>query len=180
MTKSLDPFRFLLIAMSGWMNQQQMELIDYLREENRVLREQLGQRRLRFNDDQRRRLAVRAKGLGSKLLREVATIVTPETLLAWHRWLIAKKYDGSANGDAADRENPRRLGPGTYAPPLERGSDAHFLRRCRLVSRSEIRCLLNNERRHQCHGERWKPFSHGGRRAISRRQRISPAHRMVA
>jgi len=62
MTKSLDPFRFLLIALSGWMNQQQLQLIDYLREENRVLREQLGQRRLRFNDDQRRRLAARAKG----------------------------------------------------------------------------------------------------------------------
>ena len=95
MTKSLDPFRFLLIALSGWMNQQQLQLIDYLREENRVLREQLGQRRLRFNDDQRRRLAARAKGLRSKLLREVATIVTPETLLAWHRRLIAQKYDGS-------------------------------------------------------------------------------------
>jgi hypothetical protein len=84
MTKSLGPFRFLLIALSGWMNQQQLQLIDYLREENRVLREQLGQRRSRFNDDQRRRLAVRAKGLGRKLLREVATIVTPETVLAWH------------------------------------------------------------------------------------------------
>jgi len=49
MTESLDPFRLLLMAVSGWMNQQQLELIDYLREENRVLREQLGQRRLRFN-----------------------------------------------------------------------------------------------------------------------------------
>src|SRR6516164_1768323 len=95
MTKSLDPFRFLLITVSGWMNQHQLQLIDYLREENRVLREQLGQRRLRFNDDQRRRLAARAKGLRSKLLREMATIVTPETLLAWHRRLIAQKYDGS-------------------------------------------------------------------------------------
>src|SRR6516225_2293045 len=95
MTKSLGPFRFLLIALSGWMNQQQLKWIDYLREENRVLREQLGKKRLRFNDDQRRRLAVRAKGLGSKLLREVAPIVTPETLLAWHRRLIAEKYDGS-------------------------------------------------------------------------------------
>jgi hypothetical protein len=83
MRKSLDSFRFLLIAVSGWMNQQQ--LIDYLREEDRVLREQLGQTRLRFNDDQRRRLAVRVKGLGSKLLREVTTIVTLETLLTWHR-----------------------------------------------------------------------------------------------
>jgi putative transposase len=94
MTKSLDPFRFLLIAVSGWMNQQQLQFIDYLREENRVLREQLGPKRLQFYDDQRRRLAAKAKGLGRKLLREVATIVTPETLLAWHRRLIAQKYDG--------------------------------------------------------------------------------------
>jgi hypothetical protein len=64
MTKSLDPFRFLLIAASGWMNQQQRELIDYLREESRVLREQLSKKRLRFNDDQRRRLAAKAKGVG--------------------------------------------------------------------------------------------------------------------
>jgi hypothetical protein len=55
----------------------------------RVLREQLGGRRLRLNDDQRRRLAAEAKGLGRKLLAEVATIVTPETLLARHRRLIA-------------------------------------------------------------------------------------------
>src|SRR5262249_22745638 len=53
-------------------------------------------RRLRFTDDQRRRLAARAKKLGRKVLGQVASIVTPETLLAWHRNLIAKKYDGSA------------------------------------------------------------------------------------
>ena len=77
------------------MNQRQLQIIDYLREENRVLREQLAGGRLRLNDDHRRRLAVKAKGLGRKLLAEVATIVTPETLLAWHRKLIARKYDGS-------------------------------------------------------------------------------------
>jgi putative transposase len=76
------------------MNQRQQQTIEYLREENRVLREQLGDRRVRFNDDQRRRLAARAKGLGRKLLAEVATLVTPDTLLVWHRKLIARKYDG--------------------------------------------------------------------------------------
>jgi len=95
MPQALDPFRFVLIAVAGWMNQRQLHMIDYLREENRVLREQLGGRRLRLNDDQRRRLAGKARGLGRKLLAEVATIVTPETLLAWHRRLIAQKYDGS-------------------------------------------------------------------------------------
>ena len=75
----------MLIAVSGWMNQRQLQVIDYLREENQVLREQLGGRRLRFDDDQRRRLAVKAKALGRRVLAEIATIVTPETLLAWHR-----------------------------------------------------------------------------------------------
>jgi Zn-dependent protease with chaperone function len=93
----LDPFRFVLISIAGWMNQRQQHAIDYLREENRVLREQLGGRRLRFTDNQRRRLAAKAKGLGRRALAEVATLVTPETLLAWHRKLIARKYDGAAS-----------------------------------------------------------------------------------
>ena len=79
------------------MNQQQQFAIDYLREENRVLREQLGGRRVRLNDDQRRRLAAKAKKLGRRILEEVAGLVTPDTLMAWHRRLIAQKYDGSGN-----------------------------------------------------------------------------------
>src|SRR6202048_3266286 len=97
MSGVLDPFRFVLIAVAGWMNQRQLQVIDYLREENRVLKEQLGGRRLRLNDDQRRRLAAKAKRVGRRILEEIAGIVTPETLLAWHRKLIAKKYDGSGN-----------------------------------------------------------------------------------
>src|SRR5436305_14391090 len=77
MPRMLDPLQFVLVAVAGWMNQRQQQTIEYLREENRVLREQLGDRRVRFNDDQRRRLAVRAKGLGRKLLAEVATLVLP-------------------------------------------------------------------------------------------------------
>jgi len=92
MLRALDPFRFLLIAVAVWMNQHQLLVIDYLREESRILREQLGGRRLRFTEDQRRRLAAKAKGLGRTILAEVATIVTPETLLSWHRKLIAQKY----------------------------------------------------------------------------------------
>jgi hypothetical protein len=48
MPTALDPFRFLLIALAGWMNHRQLHVIEYLREENRVLREQLGGRRLRL------------------------------------------------------------------------------------------------------------------------------------
>src|SRR5215831_19197486 len=88
------PLRFLLIALAGWINQQQREVIDHLQAENRVLREQLGPRRLRFTDDQRIRLAARAKRVGRRVLKHFATIVSPDTLLAWHRHLIARKYDG--------------------------------------------------------------------------------------
>ena len=56
-----NPFRFVVITVAGWMNQKQQRGIDYLHEENRVLREQLVTRRLRFTDDQRRRLAAKAK-----------------------------------------------------------------------------------------------------------------------
>src|SRR5438477_2156722 len=113
------------------MDQQQQFAIDYLREENRVLKEQLGCRRLRLNDDQRRRLAAKAKRLGRRILAEVASIVTPETLLAWHRKLIAQiRRNGPARAGATShrrrdrgfgRSNGRResglgLPPHTWRP----------------------------------------------------------------
>ena len=96
MRAGLDPFSFLVVSVAGWLNQRQRQVIEYLVEENRILREHIGKRRFRFTDNQRRRLAAKAKRLGRKVLAQVATIVTPETLLAWHRRLIAQKYDGSA------------------------------------------------------------------------------------
>ena len=92
---SLDPLRFVAICLAGWINQQQLDAIEYLREENRVLRQQLGGKRLCFSDEQRCRLAAKAKNLSRKALREIATLVTPDTLLRWHGRLIADKYDGS-------------------------------------------------------------------------------------
>src|SRR3954470_5928039 len=82
MPRVLDPIQFVLVALAGWMNQRQLQMIEYLREENRVVREQLGDQRVRFNDDQRRRLAAKAKGLGRRRLAEVATLVTPDNF--WH------------------------------------------------------------------------------------------------
>jgi hypothetical protein len=112
MTLALDPFRLLLVSLAGWLNQRQQDALDYLQEENRVLREQLGAKRLHFNDDQRRRLAVRAKKLGWRMLHDLTTIVTPATLLAWHRRLIARKYDGSKQrspGRPRTRDEIQRL-----------------------------------------------------------------------
>src|SRR5262249_39106038 len=69
--------------------------IDYLLEENRVLRAVNGSRRLRLTDDQRRRLAVKGHVLGRRHLATVAGIVTPDTILRWYRTLVAQKYDGA-------------------------------------------------------------------------------------
>ena len=106
MRLALDPFRLLLISLAGWLNQQQQDVIDYFQGENRMLREQLEGKRLRFNDAQRRRLAVRAKKLGRPTLHELTTIVTPATLQAWHRKLIARKNDGG-NQRGAGRPRTR-------------------------------------------------------------------------
>jgi transposase InsO family protein len=103
MLNNLRPWHVLLATLAGWVNQHQHHVIDYLQEENRVLREQLGQRRLRLTDHQRRRLAAKGKLLGRKRLGQVATIVTPDTILAWHRRLIAKKWDFSSRRRSVGR-----------------------------------------------------------------------------
>src|SRR5262245_14029665 len=89
------PLTFFLLLFSGWVNRHQQAVIDYLLEENRVLRAERGSRRLRLTDDQRRRLAVKGKALGRHRLGDIAGIVTPDTILRWYRRLVAKKYTGS-------------------------------------------------------------------------------------
>jgi putative transposase len=86
----------ILIAMvAGWLQRHQQQVITYLLAENRVLKAQLGGRRLRLTDTERRRLAVLAHPIGRTHLKEMATIVTPDTLLRWYHRLIAQKFDGS-------------------------------------------------------------------------------------
>jgi len=86
------PLRLLLATFAGWVNRHQAQAIEYLAEENRVLKEQLGNKRLRLTDDQRRRLAAKGKPLGRRLLDQVAAIVTPDTILRWHRKLVAAHH----------------------------------------------------------------------------------------
>jgi transposase InsO family protein len=103
MTNVIQPFQLLVIALAGWLNRHQQAVIGYLIEENSVLKEQLEGQRLRFTDDQRMRLAVKAKVLGRQLLDELETLVTPDTLLAWHRKLIAKKWTYARTGPGRPR-----------------------------------------------------------------------------
>ena len=91
----MNPLEFLLFCLAGWVNRKQQYVIEYLQEEVKVLKEQLG-KRPRLNDDQRRRLAAKAQKVGPERLKSFASIVTPRTLLQWHQRLIARKYDGSS------------------------------------------------------------------------------------
>jgi putative transposase len=90
----IDPaaLQMVLCVLTGWLDRREREAVAYLIEENRLLRRQLGTRRLRLTDDDRRRLAARAYRVGRTALREIATIATPDTLLRWHRQLIARKW----------------------------------------------------------------------------------------
>ena len=92
MTAETYPLRVLLLTFAGWINVEQQRVIEYLIEENRVLKEQFGGKRVLLNDDQRRRLAAKGKRIGRRLLMQVATIVTPDTILRWHYKLIAAKW----------------------------------------------------------------------------------------
>jgi putative transposase len=92
MAASTSLLQFLLMVVAGWLQRQQAATIDYLKAENRMLRARLGRRRIVFTDAERRQLAEKAKALGRKALHELGTIVTPETLLRWHRELVARKW----------------------------------------------------------------------------------------
>ena len=103
MKPQFQPWQFLLLILVGWINRSQQDAVEYLITENRILREKLGKKRILLNDDQRRRLAVKGKILGRKMLDQLATIATPETILRWHRELIARHWDYSQRRKSAGR-----------------------------------------------------------------------------
>jgi putative transposase len=88
---------------AGWNNNDQQNQLEYQRTLIQVLREKLGTKRILLNDDQRRRLAVKGKALGRKLLDEICTVFTPDTILRWHRELVAQKWDYSDKRRAVGR-----------------------------------------------------------------------------
>jgi transposase InsO family protein len=84
MSSRLQPLHLLLMMFAGWVNRHQLDVIDYLQEENRVLKERLGERRIRFTDAERRRLGRKAYALGRKVLNELETLVTPLVASKWN------------------------------------------------------------------------------------------------
>ena len=95
MKSVLHPWQLLLLILAGWIHHREQEVIEYLRAENRVLREKLGKKRILLTDDQRRLLPVKGKILGRKMLEQMATIMTPDTILRWHRELVAANWNYS-------------------------------------------------------------------------------------
>ena len=93
----MQPWHLFVVYFASWLNREQQQVIEYLQAEKCVLREKLGKKRILLDDDQRRRLAVKGKVLGRKLLSEIGTIFTPDTILRWHRELIARKWDYSSH-----------------------------------------------------------------------------------
>ena len=91
----LQPWQLFFLILASWINRQQQEVIEYLRTENQVLKEKLGKKRILLSDNQRRRLAVKGKVLGRRRLEQIGTLFTPDTILRWHRTLVARKWDYS-------------------------------------------------------------------------------------
>ncbi len=110
----LQPWQLFVLILASWINRQQQEVIEYLRTENAVLKEKLGKKRILLNDDQRRRLAVKGKILGRKQLEQFGTLFTPDTILRWHRQLVAQQMgllrsQGEEAGSTKNPSSDRRL-----------------------------------------------------------------------
>ena len=87
-------WKTLLAYITGTVDQELLLRNEYLVTENRLLRSQI-KGRVRLSDGERKTLAEIGQKLGKRALEEVANIVKPDTILAWHRKLVAQKFDGS-------------------------------------------------------------------------------------
>ena len=87
----LQPYHILLAALIGWANERQQQIIEFQNDQIKALLKKLGKKRVLLTDDQRRVLAVKGHALGRKALLELTTIVTPDTILRWHRELVANE-----------------------------------------------------------------------------------------
>ena len=111
-------WKTLLAYITGTVDQELLVRNEYLVTENRILRHQI-KGRLRLTDGERKTLAAIGQKLGKQALQDVAPIVKPDPILAWHRTLVAQKCDGS----------PQRKPPGR--PTLDQKVEALVVRMAR-------------------------------------------------
>src|SRR6516225_3116824 len=152
MTLAIDPFRLLLISLAGWLNQRQQDVIDYLQEENRVLREQLGGKRLRFSDDQPlawvkslSRLAL-ASGRSQSLVKWLQ----PDSVLLLQ--VVVVPVNNSLTLGDCQFARPNILDPAglrRFGPAISDNAQARHLCLIRAVRRPEPLELLHNLRLHK-------------------------------
>ena len=109
MNTILQPWQLLFAILSGWVHRRQQQIIEFQSSEIISLMQCQGKKRILLTDDQRRLLAVKGKALGLKALRELTTIVTPDTILRWHRELVAKKWDHSEKRKSVGRPRIRQV-----------------------------------------------------------------------
>ena len=93
MTFILQPWQLFFVVLSAWVNRNQQQKIDFYVSQTKTLLECHGKKRILLSDDQRRVLAVKGRALGRKARSELTTIFTPDTILRWHRELVAQKWD---------------------------------------------------------------------------------------
>jgi hypothetical protein len=136
---------FLLMVVSGWVYRHQLIAIEYLQAENRLLKERLRGKRIRFSDAERVLQARKAKAVGRKALLKLDTIVSPDTLLRWHRRLVAQKWNF-----ACGWRNDNQAATGVWNKlwqcrcqayrPSEAGAVGNLPARCAGVMPSSERC----------------------------------------
>ena len=103
MMLTFQPWQFLFAVFCGWVHQRQTEIIEFQNDQITTLMRALGKKRLLLTDNQRRLLAVKGKAIGRKALLRLTTIVTPDTILGWHRKLVAVKWDYSQKRKSVGR-----------------------------------------------------------------------------
>ena len=106
MYQQISPLQILILWTAGWLNRQQQQIIEFQNAQIKVLLQHRGRKRLPLSDRHRRLLAVKAKTIGRRGLYKPTTIVTPDTLLRWHRRLVAAKWNYGHQPEGRPRKDP--------------------------------------------------------------------------